>query len=244
VEPQAELLHVKRGISQEQAASVPADTKRKVLSITASIFDPLGLPSPSVIVYKTFLQQMWQDNLSGNTQLPTIRHQKWQSRQKTIPQLLQIRINRKVIPANARNIELHAFCDSSELAYGAWLFIRSIDVNQHISSDLLCSTTRVAPQKKLTIPRLELCAVNLLAKLFRKATKALNITFDDVYFLSDSSVVLTWIQGTPNKSKTFIGNRVVFIKEETASATWKHVPTDSNPADLISRGLEPATLAT
>jgi hypothetical protein len=96
----------------------------------------------------------------------------------------------------------------------------------------------------LTIRLSEICAATFLTKLFRKAIKALNITFDDVYLWSDSFIVLTWIQVSPNKWKTFIGNRVAFIQEETASATWKHVPTDSNPADLISRGLELATLAT
>jgi len=34
------------------------------------------------------------------------------------------------------------------------------------------------------------------------------------------------------------------IQEERASASWRHVPSQSNPADLISRGIEPTTLAT
>jgi len=34
------------------------------------------------------------------------------------------------------------------------------------------------------------------------------------------------------------------MQEETASVTWRHVPSQSNPADLILRGVEPATLST
>jgi hypothetical protein len=175
--------------------------------------------------------------------LPSILQQKWDLLQKTIPQLSQIRINRKVIPANDSNIYIHGFCDSSELAYGACFYIRSTDVKQHTSCDLLRSTSRVAPLKKLNIPRLALCVATLLAKLFRKAIRALNINYNEAYLWTDSSIILTWIQGAPNKWKTFTGNRVAFIQEETASATWKHVPTQSNAADLISRGIEPATLA-
>jgi hypothetical protein len=37
---------------------------------------------------------------------------------------------------------------------------------------------------------------------------------------------------------------VAIIQEETALATWRHVPSQSNPTDLISKGVEPATLST
>jgi hypothetical protein len=102
----------------------------------------------------------------------------------------------------------------------------------------------VAPLKQLTIPRLELSAATLLAKLYKKAIRALNTTINESYLWTDSSIVLTWIQGPSNKWKTFVGNRVAVVQEETASATWRHVPIQSNFADLISRGVEPTTLAT
>jgi len=69
---------------------------------------------------------------------------------------------------------------------------------------------------------------------------ALNNTNNESHSLTDSSIVLTWIQGPSNKWKTLVGKRVATIQEESASATWKHVPSQSNPADLISKGVEPA----
>jgi len=68
----------------------------------------------------------------------------------------QLSIN-EVICFNAINIQIHGFCDSSEQAYGACLYIRSTDSNNKTSCELLCSTSKVAPLKQLTIPRLELC---------------------------------------------------------------------------------------
>jgi len=67
---------------------------------------------------------------------------------------------------------------------------------------------------------------------------------DESYFWTDSSIVRTWIQGPPNRWTTFAGNRVVTSQEETASESWRHVPSKSNHADLVSSGVEPTTLST
>jgi len=73
---------------------------------------------------------------------------------------------------------------------------------------------------------------------------ALNMKIDESYLWTDSSILLTWIQCPPNRWKTFVGNRVATIQEETASASWRHMRSQSNPADLVSRGVEPTTLST
>jgi hypothetical protein len=222
---------------------VNASTKRTVLAATASIFDPLGLLSPSVILYKMFIQTLWQNKLDWDTQLTDPLQEQWNKLLHTVPQLFHIKFPRKVVCANAIHIEIHGFCDSSELAYGSCLYIRSTDSDNQTFCELLCSTSKVAPLKKLTIPRLELCAAVLLARLLKRATRALKLTVHNIYLWTDSSIVLTWIQEVPSRWKTFISNRVTLIQEATSGATWRHVPSSDNPADLISRGTDPASLS-
>jgi len=229
---------------QVQPTNSTESTKRKMPATTASIFDPLGLLSPAVIAYKIFLQKLWQDKLQWDELLPAHLQQEWNQLLQTIPNLSQLKINRKVICSNAVNIQLQGFCDSSERPYGACLYMRSTDRNNKSYYELVCSTSKVAPLKLLTIPRLELCAATLLSKLYKKAIGALNLTINVSYLWTDSSIVLTWIQGPPNKWEIFVGNRVSLIQEETSSASWRHVPSQSNLADLISRGIEPTTLST
>jgi len=91
---------------------------------------------------------------------------------------------------------------------------------------------------------LELCAATLLAKLYKKAVSALKITVNETYMWTDSAIVLAWFQGLSTKRKTIVGNRVALIQENTAAATWRHVPNNSNPADLISWGIEATGLST
>jgi hypothetical protein len=104
-----------------------SEYKRKVLTITASIFDPFGLLSPAVIAYKIFLEKLWQNKLQWYELLPTHLQQKWNQLLQTTPNLLQLKFNRKVICPKATNIQIYGMCNSSEKVYEARLFIYSTD---------------------------------------------------------------------------------------------------------------------
>jgi hypothetical protein len=68
-------------------------------------------------------------------------------------------------------IQLHGICDSSEKAYGAYLFLRSAIQEGEVTTKMLYSKTRVAPVKNVTLPRLELCGALLLAQLIQKTVQ-------------------------------------------------------------------------
>ncbi|XP_039312392.1 uncharacterized protein LOC120359326 [Solenopsis invicta] len=90
----------------------------------------------------------------------------------------------------------------------------------------------------LSLPRLELEAALLLAQLYDSVKTALKGRIRQVHLWSDSTIVLGWIKMQPHVLKTFVANRVAKIQELTASeATWRHVPSEENPAELLSRGV-------
>ena len=62
-------------------------------------------------------------------------------------------------------IQLHRFCGTSERAYTACLYLRSVSHQGQVTTNLLCSKLRVAPVTKITLPELELCGALLLAQL-------------------------------------------------------------------------------
>jgi hypothetical protein len=143
---------------------------------------------------------------------------------------------------NHKTSQLHGFCDASEKTYGACLYLRSTDHRGRLSCKLLCSKSRVAPVRKVTLPRLELCGAVLLAKLIKRTVPVLAVPIHSIHLFTDSTVVLAWIMATPTRWKTFVANRVAQIQEHTSIECWRYVSTHENPADLISRGADPATL--
>ncbi|GFS66878.1 integrase catalytic domain-containing protein [Trichonephila clavipes] len=68
------------------------------------------------------------------------------------------------------------------------------------------------------------------------------VTLKTVYLWSDSTIVLGWIHKEPNLLKIFVENRVAPIQHLINAEQWHHVFSEQNPADLVSRGLDPSSL--
>jgi hypothetical protein len=86
---------------------------------------------------------------------------------------------------------MHGFCDASENAYGGVIYFRMVDsFNKVHDVTLVISKTKVAPIKKLTVNHLELCGTHLLSQLICHTKEVYQFPFQDVYALTDSTIVL------------------------------------------------------
>ncbi|XP_045506863.1 uncharacterized protein LOC123703037 [Colias croceus] len=131
---------------------------------------------------------------------------------------------------------VHGFCDASSKAYGAVAYLRVKVENNTYVTGIIAAKSRVAPVKPVSLPRLELCGAVLLAKLLNQISDATHIPTDRIYGWTDSTVVLSWLQGDLSRWQTFVRNRVATILE-TIGNKWYHVPSVENPADVASRGM-------
>ncbi|GFU04452.1 integrase catalytic domain-containing protein [Trichonephila clavipes] len=217
-------------------------TKRDVLSTIAKIFDPVGLMAPVISKAKIFLQRLWRSKLEWNDLLPAEEYREWQQFLVSLENINNIEIPRRILVAFPEVIEIHGFADASERCYGAAVYCKSKNLKSGTLVRLITSKSRVAPIKSLTIPRLELCAAVLLAKLVKRVVAALQLETAELYLWSDSMIVLAWLRKEPMDLKTFVQNRVAKIQELYPNQLWRHVPSDQNPADLVSRGVDPEKL--
>lgn len=231
--PESDELYFPIGSS----ITIKGNSKRDILSVISQIFDPLGLISPVVIKFKIILQRLWLQKLSWDDSLTPEIQETWLDTIKNLKYLNKLRVPRRVLIDSYVRLEIHVFSDASEKAYGACLYIRSIDICEKILVRLLFAKSRVAPIKPTTIPRLELCGAQVAAKLYEKVCSSLRVKVANTVFWTDSSIVLGWLKMSPSKLNTFVRNRVGDILEKTGNCEWRHVPTDHNPADYVSRGV-------
>lgn len=220
-------------------------TRRSILREVARIYDPLGVINPVVTKCKVFVQGLWQLKLGWDDPLPNSCIVSWLELRESLEHLRVLDIPRLVLnPFGTRSgMQIHGFADASQLAYGAALYIRTSILNGESTVRLLCAKSKVAPIKVQSTPRLELCAALLLSELLDVCLKMLNVSFDSINLWSDSTIVLAQLKQAPNTFKTFVGNRVAKIQGLTEGFTWRHVPTELNPADLNSRGITPQELS-
>ncbi|CAD6210186.1 GSCOCG00010884001-RA-CDS [Cotesia congregata] len=124
----------------------------------------------------------------------------------------------------------------------AVVYLRVTDEEGNSTITLVCSKTKVAPIKRLTIPRLELSAAVLLSKLMRHVQLTLELQDIPVFLWTDSSITLAWVKSNPMKWKEYVGNRVAAIHQATPNANWRYTTGKLNPADCASRGLDAKNL--
>lgn len=214
-------------------SSKPELTKRELLAEICSIFDPLGWVQPLVVPAKILMQSLWTLQLNWNDAVPEELLDKWQLIRSSLNQISEFTIPRWTSFQADQGADLHGFCDASERAYGAAVFIRT-PAGVH----LIVAKSRVAPLTHTTIPRLELMGAVLLADLMTRVITAFSDQKLQATCWCDSRVALHWIKGEPAKWKPFIRNRAVFIRQLISPDRWFYVKSAENPADLVSRGCE------
>lgn len=218
-------------------------TKRAILSEIARLFDPLGLASRVITFAKILMQNLWVWRIGWDNDVPTQVQNSWSLFRSQLEVLQSIKIPRLTMAVDQiEKVQLHGFSDASEQAYGACIYIVCKSSTGEMSSALMCSKSRVAPLKILSLPRLELCGTLLLARLMKMLMTGLNVTVHSKFFWTDSKIVLAWIGAPAKKWHTFVANRVNEIQSNSSPCEWGHVSSKENPTDLISRGAIPEKL--
>ena len=209
-------------------------TRRGILSIVSSVYDPLGFAAPFILNAKLILQDLCRNKLGWDDKIPAEYMHCWQAWLQELPKLEQLEIDRCFKSADFReisSIQLHHFSDASQQGYGAVTYLRITDHHGNVKCSFVMGKSRLAPLKPVTIPRMELSAAVIATRLDNISRKELSLPIDQSFFWTDSTCVLRYIENQDKRFQTFVANRVATIHDASTPSQWHYVNTHSNPAD-------------
>lgn len=147
-------------------------TKREVLRFYSKIFDPLGVVSPLLFPLKLLLRQLWEDGYNWDVGLPTKYVETFHNISSDLQTISQLKFLGSVrLGLEASQIEIHAFSDASPEGY-----IYLCESSQNVTNtNLIFSKTKIASQRHISIPRLELLGVLIASISITFISKSLNM---------------------------------------------------------------------
>ncbi|XP_029974911.1 uncharacterized protein LOC115408346 [Salarias fasciatus] len=222
------------------SASQQPQTRRGILSVVSSLYDPLGFLAPFIMPAKLLLQELCRRNQGWDEAITESFGKTWADWLEDLHRVAEFEVNCCFKPRDFGDhvvAQLHHFSDASEVGYGTASYLRlESDGEVHVS--FLLGKGRVAPLKQTTIPRLELTAAVLAVRVAKMLQKELQLPLKESVFWTDSTTVLKYIFNETKRFHTFMGNRTAYIREATSVDEWRYVSSKENPADEASRGMK------
>ena len=188
-------------------------TRHGILSVVRSVFDPLGLVSPVIVVGKKILQDAIRDQGDWDDPVAEDIEARWVKWRSQLPNLAKIQVRHCYKERNFGHhdsVELHHFSDASLGGYGQCSYLRQVKNDGSISCALVLAKARVTHLKPITIPHLELTAAVVSAKVSKFLDKELDYEDLQHYFWTESKIVLGYIYNEARRFHIFVANRVKF----------------------------------
>ncbi len=209
-------------------------TKREVLELVSTVFDPLGFLAPSIIIGKLFLKNLWQEKIAWDQVIPDKMLPEWVDLCTSLQQCGDVCFPRYIgLSGSTTQTSLISFVDASTLAFGAAVYIR-IQKEDTVVTRLMFAKTRVA-STGISMPRLELLAILIGTRALKFVSTQLSQCIGDMILYSDSKCALQWLV-SQKPLTTFVTNRVREIVSNK-DITFRYVSSLDNPADIASRGM-------
>ena len=209
-------------------------TRRGMVSVVYSFFDPLGFIAPFIMKAKLLLQILSRKQVGWDDPLPDDEQAQWSRWLEDIPKLQEVKISCCFKPCNfdeIKVVQLHLFSDASPVGYAVVAYLRLVDTGGKVHIAFVMGKSRLAPLREISIPRLELTAAVLSVRLSAIIREELDMSIQRTYYWTDSMSVLKCITNQTKRFHTFESNHLTVIHSETDPLEWNYINREDNPAD-------------
>ncbi|KAH9387691.1 hypothetical protein TYRP_008885 [Tyrophagus putrescentiae] len=208
-------------------------TKREFTAFVQSVYNPTGIVAPFNLKLKLALRELWALKLRWDEPIPESNLQEALGLIRDAQLVNSMVAPRNVLPDDDSVLTLRIYADASEKAVAVVAYCCSSKGNFHI-----LAKTKLA--RSATMPELELDALGMAAAVANHLTFV--HPFSRVVICGDSKCNLQRLQQHLNKQKPSIALRIRKISKLAPTATFRHVTTKENLADIASRGATMAQL--
>ena len=232
--------HVDPDLSLEQISELGQAvlTRRKLLAIAHSCYDPLGFVSPITVAMKIKMRDLYSKDLAlgWDTPIPVQMRDAWVKIFQEVKRSEAVTFQRSFKSQEGRKPALVLFWDASDeavcvVAYMVWHI-----EGQPNDVKFVIGKTRVNPLNRISTPRAEMNAATMSVRVRRTICQAITFEVNEIYHLGDSQCVLALLKKDSVSLKEYMGNRVTEVIEGSDEKDWFHVPGAINVADLGTRG--------
>ena len=216
-------------------------TRRNIVSVVYSLFDPLGFIAPYIMKAKLILQMLSRKKIGWDEPLEENENVQWMRWLSDLIKLKVVTVDRCFKPkgfAQVQETQLHLFSDASRQGYSAAAYFRLKDVDGRVHCSFVMGKARLAPIREISMPRLELTAAVISVKLSHVIRDELDLIVNKVIYWPDSTSVLKCINNETKRFHTFESNRLTVIHNGSTPQQWRYVNRDDNPADDGSKELK------
>lgn len=194
-------------------------TRRGIVSVVYSLFDPLGFIAPYIMKAKLLLQMLTRKMIGWDEPLEENETVQWSRWLDDLSKLEEVKIDRCFRPkgfVKVQETQLHLFSDASRQGYSSVAYLRFEDVEGRVHCSFVMGKARLAPIREIFIPRLELTAAVISVKLSHAIRDELDLTVNKVIYWTDSNSVLKCINNETKRFHTFESNRLTIIHDGSA----------------------------
>ena len=211
-------------VIDDEKIAVPVTTPRMMVQQQATLYDPLGMIAPFILLDRQWTQSAMQGPWGWDIKLKPEVEKGFNSWTKEIP-----------------------LCDKG---YGCVVYRRVVGRDGSIRVVFLQGRSHVVPKNKSrsshhgSIPKLELVAAvcgvkaeNAIKRSLPEEKKEEEGEEEMTVFFTDSRIVHAQIWDETSWLKAFKSNRITKILHNAMKEQWRIIPGKLNPANLSSRGI-------
>ena len=219
-------------------------TRRLAMSKLAEFFDPIGIFEPIKLQLKIALSGL--NEYEWDEPIPDHLQEEWKPRLAHLMDLPSLKIPRNVIPPNHGTAPIRLLCisDAGENAGGAAIYAGVKLSDGTYSCGLLAAKSKLM---SATVPRNELSAIMLMTELAFVAKRALGDRVEEILYVTDSTIAISWCLNTSLKLRLYVYNRVETIRRmidwttNSDSLPLYWIESEQNIADIITKPRDTTT---